>query len=381
MNILFLLFTPRYSGAEIVIKNLIENDDKINSFVLCSPGYFPNGLKNCLKIYYSKYIRKLRRDKNSFVKNSILILCNVINLNFVVVNIIKRDKINRVHINNITLAAYLLPSAFIYMLIKSKTKFSWHDHNITYSYKYYEKYLYGLCYCIYRITIVVSDAVKGKYCNDKKINIVYSGIDVKKFSYNKNTKRTISKELKINNKIVIGYIGSLSKEKGVDFLINSFIDLRKKYNNIYLLLIGNFNDSDANNNEIKKLLFGLKNTEYNLLDWKEDIEKYYCIIDILVNTTTTKLGESLGSTILEAMSSNRLVLASNTGGTAEIVSDGINGFLYIPEDKNNFIVKMSYLVDNFEKLNKVRSNARKRIVNNFNIDKMVTKFNEAIGLE
>ena len=381
MNILFLLFTPRYSGAEIVIKNLIENDDKINSFVLCSPGYFLNGLKNCQEIYYSKYIRKLRRDKNSVVKNSILILSNVIGLNFIVINIIKKHKINRVHINNISLAAYLLPLAFIYPLIKGNTKFSWHDQNLSYFNKHYEQYLYNLCCLVYEKTIVVSDAVKSKYRNDQKIKLVYSGIDVKKFSYNESCSMAISQELGINNKIVIGYFGTLSKEKGVDFLINSFLDLKKIYNNLYLLIIGNFNDSNSDKNEISKLLYSLKNTEYALLSWKEDIEKFYCIIDILVNTTTAKLSEPLGTTILEAMSCNRLVLASNTGGTAEIISDGINGFLYVPEDKNSFIVKMSYLIDNYKKLNKIRNNARMRIVNNFNIEKMVTEFNETIGLQ
>ena len=85
--------------------------------------------------------------------------------------------------------------------------------------------------------------------------------------------------------------------------------------------------------------------------------------------------------MLEAMGCNRLVLASNTGGTAEIISDGINGFLYTPDGKDNFIAKMSYLIENYEKLNKIRNNARKKIVNNFNIEKMVTEFNETIGLE
>ena len=86
----------------------------------------------------------------------------------------------------------------------------------------------------------------------------------------------------------------------------------------------------------------------------------------------------MGTTILEAMCCNRLVLASNTGGTPEIIFDGINGFLYNPEEKDCFISRASYLIENYEKLNEIRYNARMRIINNFNIEKMVNEFNDLI---
>ena len=87
----------------------------------------------------------------------------------------------------------------------------------------------------------------------------------------------------------------------------------------------------------------------------------------------------MGTTILEAMCCNRLVLASNTGGTPEINIDGINGFLYNPEEKDCFISRRNpNLIENYEKLNEIRYNARMRIINNFNIEKMVNEFNDLI---
>ena len=41
-----------------------------------------------------------------------------------------------------------------------------------------------------------------------------------------------------NNKIVLGYVGRISREKGLDFLLENFLKLQNKYDNIKLVLVG-----------------------------------------------------------------------------------------------------------------------------------------------
>ena len=124
------------------------------------------------------------------------------------------------------------------------------DQNLFNFHKNYEIILYKMCHSIYHKTIVVSNAVKNKYPDNKKINLIYSGIDINKFVYNEENRIMKSKELNINNKIVIGYFGILSKEKGADFLINNFIKLKKRYSTLHLLLIGKFSDSDSDKTKV-----------------------------------------------------------------------------------------------------------------------------------
>lgn len=377
MNVLFVLFTPRYSGAEVMIKSLVENNPKIDSYILCSPGYFLNGLKNCKKIIYTSGIKKLKRNLFFPIFGIFKLIFILSLLNTRVFYIIIRYKIKLIHVNNITLTTYLLPLVLFLKVIWNTKEFIWHDHNLTIC-KKYEKYLYKLCSYSYSKTIVVSKAVLNKYKPSDKLKLIYGGVDCNKFKFDNSQRNIIRKTLKVDNKIVIGFFGVFNKGKGTEFLIDNLVKIENYRAKIFLLMIGRF---EENLNFQKKILYKLKNNfgnNFQILDWTDKIEIYYSAVDIIINSTLKILREPLGATILEAMSSERLTLAPESDGPAEIIEEGVNGYLYKTGDNLDFTEKLNYLVNNYTQLNHQRRNARERILTNFNIEKMVAEFNSLL---
>jgi L-malate glycosyltransferase len=379
MNVLFVLYTPRYSGAEIMIRNLIENNSKIDSFVLCSPGFFSNGLTNCKKIFYTHGIMKLKRYSKFSLRSFLKLVVIFPVLNTKVLYIIIRYRIKTIHVNNINLATYLLPLCFFFKVLNINRKFIWHDHNLSIG-KNYEKYLYKLCFHFYNNTIVVSKAVLNKYELNDKLKLIYGGVDCEKFKFDSSQRNIIRKELKVDNKIVIGFFGIFNRGKGTEFLIDNLMKIYNYRKKIFLLMIGRF---EENLNFEKKILYKLQNNfgdNFKIIDWTDEIETYYSAVDILVNSTLKILREPLGATILEAMSSERLILAPGSDGPLEIIEGGKNGYLFDPNDKNNFLFIINYLIDNNKDLSIVGKQARERVLEYFNIEKMVAEFNNILGL-
>ncbi|MBD1910552.1 MULTISPECIES: glycosyltransferase [unclassified Leptolyngbya] len=68
--------------------------------------------------------------------------------------------------------------------------------------------------------------------------------------------------------------------------------------------------------------------------------------------------ETLGLVLLEAMAAGCPVIAANAGGIPDIVTDGVNGYLFDPEDEEGAIVATRRLLSNPEERETLRRNAR-----------------------
>lgn len=68
--------------------------------------------------------------------------------------------------------------------------------------------------------------------------------------------------------------------------------------------------------------------------------------------------ETLGLVLLEAMAAGCPVIAANAGGIPDIVTDGVNGYLFDPEDERGAITATQRLLNNPQERNTIRQNAR-----------------------
>lgn len=68
--------------------------------------------------------------------------------------------------------------------------------------------------------------------------------------------------------------------------------------------------------------------------------------------------ETLGLVLLEAMAAGCPVVAAGTGGITDIVDDGVNGYLFDPNDPNGAIVATQRLLSNSIERERVRTEAR-----------------------
>jgi UDP-glucose:(heptosyl)LPS alpha-1,3-glucosyltransferase len=192
----------------------------------------------------------------------------------------------------------------------------------------------------YKKIIAISEFVKKdilKYydVDDKDIEVIYNGVDTTIFNFeNKNLfKKEIRKKYSTaDDDIVLLFVGSGFYRKGLEFLLRA-AELVLKPVTIYVVGSGS----------VKKYQKIVKRQNVIFCGPQKEINKYYAAADIFVFPT---LYEPFGNVHLEALASGLPVITTRFSGAAEIIDDGIHGFVVSsPEDYHAIAEKITFLVD------------------------------------
>ncbi len=81
--------------------------------------------------------------------------------------------------------------------------------------------------------------------------------------------------------------------------------------------------------------------------------------------------EPFSRAILEGMISGLVVVAARTGGTPEVIVDGENGLLFMPNDSEELANKISNLIDNPKTRYRIMQSARETILERFTMTRMM----------
>lgn len=140
------------------------------------------------------------------------------------------------------------------------------------------------------------------------------------------------------------YVGRISQEKGLDYVIEAFSKLPKE---IKFRIVGTGPDKDKLENKVKEL--NINNVEFAGYKSGEDLIKEYqnCIATIL----PCNWFENFPTTILESFASSKPVIGSNIGGIPETVIPDETGILIEPGNIDDIIgaVKKLYSDEDFRK--------------------------------
>lgn len=153
-------------------------------------------------------------------------------------------------------------------------------------------------------TKIAKKALIDEGIDDKKITVIPMGIDTSKFG---NLKRN-------NGTINILFVGRLVPEKGVNDLLEAYKEIRKKFPNVLLTMIGTGPLMD----EAIKTGAIIRRSSY------ESIYKEYseATIFCLPSHNTDTWQEQYGMALVEAMASGLPVVTTNTGAIADVCKDG-----------------------------------------------------------
>ncbi len=115
---------------------------------------------------------------------------------------------------------------------------------------------------------------------------------------------------------VIGFLGRIVYEKGIDFLIHAFDDLRKKHDDIYLVIAGDY--ADVMGGSVKHVLNHFLEGKEEHIHFTgrltdDEVDAFYRFIDVLVLPSIDPL-EAYGMVQVEAMLRGTPVVASDMPG-------------------------------------------------------------------
>jgi len=156
---------------------------------------------------------------------------------------------------------------------------------------------------------------------------------------------------------IIVYFGRLSKEKGVDTLINAVKNLDVK-----LKIVGGGPDGDKLINKVK--VENVSNIYF--LSYKEEKELIDIIRESLFVVIPSEWYENNPRSVLESFALGKPVIGARIGGIPELVIDGETGFTFKTGDSTDLREKIKYLLDNTDKIEVLGKNARRFAEDKFN---------------
>ena len=380
-KVLYVFGGEKASGAEIVIQRLLEyNLGQVEPSVFVSPGKFADELiasKKPYKVVTINRLRKLNRSNSLVIKFITEAIKNYFIISYKVCSYIKKYNIDIIHANTIVPASYLIPEILFSRIFFRKRNWIWSDHDLRY-YSKTDKVFSAICASIYNKTIVVSEAVKKKYGNRKSVVVLHNGLNLNLFKANEEFRANFrNKNIFSRDDIVCSIAATISPRKGQLQLIEVFKQLLKESGNVKLVIAGGFGtDNPEYNNAVIEAIKGSKNIFY--LGHVKNMIEFYCGSDVIINNSNAAGSEPLGTTIYEAMACEKIVIASNTGGSTEIISNNCDGFIFKAEDAENLRKTLEYVIINLHSLDEIRLMARKKAELKFDIRDMCEIYNNYI---
>ena len=181
-----------------------------------------------------------------------------------------------------------------------------------------------------------------------KIEVVTNGINPSSLVHTK-SKEAFAKELGLEGKTIIGYIGTHGMAHGLDFVLKSASKIKQA--NIHFLLVGD----GAKREELLSLKEELNLTNVTMLPsvGKSEVANFYELIDIgLVNLIKSDLFLSaIPSKLFELAHFQIPILLGVEGESKAIIEKYSAGVGFEPENEADFLLKIDYLSNNLDEFN------------------------------
>jgi len=185
-----------------------------------------------------------------------------------------------------------------------------------------------------------------------KIGVMRNGVDLSLFGEPCPRDTALAAELGIKDgEPVIGYIGSFYDYEGVDDLIAAMPALRTRHPGARLLLVGGGEMDVAW--QVATAALPAQHRKAVIFTGRvphSEVERYYSLIDVLAYPRKASRLTNLVTPLkpLEAMAQRRLVAASDVGGHRELITDGVTGTLFEPDNPAACAAALADLLDNRE---------------------------------
>lgn len=167
-----------------------------------------------------------------------------------------------------------------------------------------------------------------------KIGVMRNGVDLSLFGEPPARDDALAEELGIpEGAPVIGYIGSFYDYEGLDDLIAAMPILQERHPEARLVLVG----GGEMEMPLRVAATALENRKSVIFAGRvphAEVERYYSLIDVLAYPRKASRLTDLVTPLkpLEALAQRRLVAASDVGGHRELITNGVTGTLFAPDD-------------------------------------------------
>ncbi len=209
----------------------------------------------------------------------------------------------------------------------------------------------------------------GKHLFEK---VVHNGIELEKFEINRTFRPKIRAEFGLDeNALVMGIIGQITPRKGQFELIEIFAETSKLLPDSILLVVGSpiFNQDELYLEKLKETAksLGLEN-RVKFIGSRNDVPAVMQSLDFVVINSRS---EALVLVALEAMAGGTPIIATDVGGTTEIVEHRKSGWIVPFGDKKALIEAIRTLGNDAELRRKFAGRGKEIAAERLNADHFI----------
>ena len=205
-----------------------------------------------------------------------------------------------------------------------------------------------------------------------KVESVPNGIEVEKYISTGDQKSSLLNDLQlgVNPSHIITVVAGLNNQKGHEYLIRAVPQIIKQVPRALFLFVGD--------GHLRKRLQDLAQ-ELGLAEHivftgaRRDVPRILSASDLFV---LPSLFEGMPLSLLEAMAAGKAIVATNVGGTVDVVVPNVTGFLVPPKDINALAEKIIQLLLDQELRNEFGRRGQERVRKYFDRKQMAQKYME-----
>lgn len=244
---------------------------------------------------------------------------------FTCYRIIKRYKINIVHLNN----TFLRPQEWIFACFLSNTKIVAHERGINKNISNYSRFLARFFSYIICISKTVENNLIKNGFPPKQIITIYNGLDSSSFTPSVSSLELFDHLNIPRSSRVVGMIGNIKPWKGQEIVIKAVEIVKQHFPDTICLLVGAVSNSSYEQTFFKKLKTYVKENdlEDNIIftGSSDDIPSIINIMEIVIHASIEP--EPFGRVILEGMALKKPVITNDIGAGSEIVIHNETGLV------------------------------------------------------
>ena len=308
---------------------------------------------------------------------AIKLFCTVVHSTLWLTGYIKRENIVLVYTNTIGILSGAIAAKL------SGKPHIWHVQEIIVKPKWFWRFLSAATQRLSNKVIALSNSIathlsQGWQGPSGKVTVVYGGTTVEPFDAAIGGK--IRQEYGINkDTFVIGLVGRIHYWKGQDFLIEAtYLMVQKGFTDFKVLIVGDvFQGYEWFLEQLKEKVSALGLEDRVIFaGYRSDIPEVVKDLDVMV--VPSILPEPFGLVVLEGMAGAKPVITTNHGGTAEIVDDGVTGYLVLPGDIESLAGYLLQLAMNRAEREQMGRQGRARLDRMFSIQQYHTGIRDAV---
>lgn len=175
---------------------------------------------------------------------------------------------------------------------------------------------------------------------EEQCRVIRSGVDLKAIEQTRIDRGKKALELGLDpDRPIVGMIAALKPQKAPLDFVRVAGRLHRTHPHVQFLLVGDGELRPAVAREIQDLRLG---DSFHLVGWRRDVMEIVRCLDVCM---LTSLWEGLPRVYVEAVASRVPVVGTNVDGAAEVIRNGVNGFLVEPGDIAALTSRVQVLLD------------------------------------